>query len=350
MADTPTNTSAIVDAAWESQMNQPAQSPAPAEIDPFASSSGSDIDEPGVPSSSESAPSNSELDLSNPSEAPTKSDTSEYIYVSGPNGREKIKIDYSNKESIKKAFAAQAGMRKFQAERDSERAEKSKFAEKASNFDRLEKLWSEGGVEGLIKALDPQALDKIVQERLDRAEKRRNASDDEIRLMDLEEREAARERENQKLREQVEKQLNESKQREEAAQFKQMESQLHPQFHKYSFTGKLGDPKVENRYNQFLWSQAVEGLSRYPEDQQLTPAMVEREFREVALDLKKAVAEQSQEIASKAITAKKVTARENAGVQATRPASTGLNSNVREDLKKGNVGGALDRLFSAFGK
>lgn len=356
MADNkPINNASIVDAAWDSAMSSEPSTPVetPSMI-PAARNN--PLDEEFSQASSNEANSNEQESslqdsLETPVEPSKPVDTSEFIYVTGPNGREKLKIDYSNKEAIKKAFAAQYGMRKFQAERDASRAEVSKFKDKAANFDRIEKLWSEGGIEGLVNALDKEGFEKLVESKLDYREKYRNATEEDRRLMDLEEREKAREVENRRLREQVEKQLAESKQREEAADLKRLESKLHPQFHKYGFSGKLGDAKVEHRYNQFLWNQAMDGLSKYPEDQELTPAMIEREFREVALDLKRVIAKQSEDVASKAIAAKKVAARENAGVQVTKNTSQpSLNNGVREDLKKGNVGGAIDRLFSAFGK
>lgn len=356
MADNkPLNNASIVDAAWDSAMNGPAEVPSMIPSSEPAPRN-NPLDEDFSQSSSSEATSGSEdsssVDsLETPAPAKQEADTSEFIYVTGPNGREKLKIDYSNKEAIKKAFAAQYGMRKFQAERDASRAEVGKFKDKASNYDKIEKLWSEGGLEGLISALDKDGFEKLVQARVDRAQKRLNATEEEQRMMDLEEREAARELENKRLREQVEKQLAESKQREEAADLKRLESKLHPQFHKYNFSGKLGDAKVEHRYNQFLWAQAMDGLAKYPEDQELTPAMIEREFREVALDLKRVIAKQSEDVAAKAIAAKKVAARENAGVQVVKNTSQpSLNNSVREDLKKGNVGGAIDSLFKAFGR
>ena len=49
----------------------------------------------------------------------------EVVYVKGKDGRKKpLKIDYSDKKSVKNAFLKMAGMRKFQHERDEERKQR----------------------------------------------------------------------------------------------------------------------------------------------------------------------------------------------------------------------------------
>lgn len=266
-------------------------------------------------------------------------------------GRE-IKVDYSDRESIKKAFKEAAGMRMFQKERDDTRrsleAIQKEHQEIKSLWDRLEKAYSEAGPEGVLKEITggKAGLDALLDQREQQRKFRASASPEQLRALELEENlvKERRERETALQRQkEIEDRLNSY---EEKSAIQALESVIHPAFNQFSFEGKLGDPDREDLFNEMLWTKSKALIAKLP-DASITSANVKAIFRKVATTLDSTVKAQAETVAKKVSESRKAAAKET--VQADVRAGLSTGSNEKEFAKKirsGNVTGALEDFLS----
>lgn len=254
--------------------------------------------------------------------------------------RKKIKIDYTDRNSIKKAHQMMAGARKWQVERDQERSWRTENAPKVENWDRLEKIFSEEGSRGLINFLedDPEAFSRLVDEDL----ARRNASPEELAEYQRQDEERARTR----REEDFERRQNELAEREEAIETQRLESQINPAFDRYRFAGKLGDEDQEHMLDEMVWNNALKKLEDYPEDTELTQAMIDREFRNVAMKVRKLVNTEAQKQTKKIVKQKKAKAAEQTQIAAKKGMGAERGAaEIRDSIRSGNVAGILSNIL-----
>jgi hypothetical protein len=290
----------------------------------------------------------------NSEEAATSSDIEDVI-VSDDSGRKKVKVDWNDREKLKKYVQMAAGMRKFQAERDRLNRELSdiqpKYKDLADSWQAIEEAFSSGGVRGLINLLggSNDAYEKHIESEFSRLKARESASPSELERMDLEERLTNERREREKLARQVEDNLKKAQEKEETASMKALESIVHPAFDKHRFAGKLGDEIVEARLDQAVWDQALKRLEDYPDDISLTPSIVEKEFKEVANSFRKIINKQAEQKAQKVVTNKKVAAQEAAAAKAMngyKPKTSQASEKFKSDIRGGNLVSALSDLMA----
>jgi len=274
----------------------------------------------------------------------------EEILVTDDAGKRKIKVSFKDRERIKKAFAAEAGMRKFQAERDKAIRKASELERIAPEYQDLKKSWGaveeafqKSGVQGLVNLLagKDNAYESYIQAEVDKRNRRATASPDELQRMDLEEALDTERRERTRLAKQVEEQLNSVKTERELAQQKAAESVLHPTFNKYRFAGQLGDEALEERLDSAIWEQAKAELAKQQSDE-ISAADVDRAFREVASSFRKVIKSEANKQTKQAIATKKANASEAAAAAATRgtTASTGRDGVVK-NMGSGKLGDSL---------
>ena len=241
----------------------------------------------------------------------------------------KIKIDYSDRNSIRRAFAAQAGMRKFQRERDDAYKKLESQKEEVDSYRDLNKLYQTAGVDGVVERLEGKSLDDIINERIDRMIMREENPSEAAKL-DYEDKLAAE----RKAREALEARITESNERvaaeREAAEEAKLAGLITPVFQRHSFSGKLGDEVAEHQMDQALWDQALARLEEYEEDQ-LTPAIIRKEFRTVANTFNKIITKQARKQAKEVSTKRKREAKEH--VQAQVAAGT-TNATSKSDWAK----------------
>lgn len=304
---------------------------------------------PGEPASTE-AESEQQLDNTATSiideevgtqEAPTKEQSAdsnvEFIKADG----KQIKIDYNDHKRIKRAFAAEVGMRKFQRERDDLRKWKEENTEKLTNYDKLDELFQTEGVEGVVQQLAGRSLDEIVQERIDRIIL---SEENPLKASQLEyEDKLDRERRSrERLERQMQSMTEKTQAERDAADSARLESMIQPVFAQYSFAGKLGDADAEHAMDEALWNQAFARLEGLPDESTLTPAVIRREFRAVANTFGKIINKQVDRQTQQATASKRVAAKESLqrAVAAGTSEST-ANSEFIQKYKSGNMTGAL---------
>jgi len=280
---------------------------------------------------------------------PGTSGEKEVITVTDETGRKrKIEIDYSNREQIKKMAAAAAGMRKFQAERDREinsrRELESKLKERESDWSRLEEAFSKGH-EHLIDTLSGRqgAWQEMVNKEIERREFLKNASPEELQAMKAQEQADLTRKELDKIRKENEEFKAKVQQEREEAELRSMESRVHPVFEKYRFADRLGSAQDEHLFDEMLWNSSLKRLEQYEEKgMDLSPELIEREFKAVATALRNRIGVQAQKKASQVVAQKKQEAIEN--VQ-SKVKSSSANSSDAEKLKKAIESGDTGSIF-----
>lgn len=281
----------------------------------------------------------------------------EVITVTDETGRKrKIEIDYSNREQIKKMAAAAAGMRKFQAERDREIGSRkeleTKLKERESDWGRLEEAFSKGH-EHLIDTLSGRqgAWQELVNKEIERREFLKNATPDELQTMRAQEQADLTRKELDKIRKENEEFKAKIQQEREEAELRSMESRVHPVFEKYRFADRLGNAQDEHLFDEMLWNSSLKRLEQYEErGLDLSPELVEREFKAVATALRNRIGVQAQKKASQVVAQKKQEATEN--VQSKVKSSSGSSSDaekLRQAIQSGDTG-SIFKNWSTFSK
>jgi hypothetical protein len=276
-------------------------------------------------------------------------DTLEFITAAG----KKIKVDFSDKESIRKAFKMAAGMRKAFADRDKVAKDyeslKNQHGEMKQMWDTLEGLYQSKGVDGVISALTngQQTLDQIIEERQKKHALRSEASPAELAAMDLQEELARKSKENEKMRKEWDQFKSQVSKEKEEAQLKSLEAKVHPVFDEFRFDGKLGDADAEHLLDESLWNQAIKRLEAYPEEVELTNELIKKEFRTIANTMNRIVKRQAETQAEKIVTDRKVKAKENAQIATARGYSQG---SAQEEASKKIRSGDLKSILGNWDK
>lgn len=266
----------------------------------------------------------------------------EYVVVTDHTGkRKKLKVDYSDRDKIKKAFQMQAGARKWQAERDDLKKRWESAEPKVQSWDKLEEIYKEEGAAGLVNFLedDPEAFTRLVDEDL----ARRNASPEELEQYRQKDEERAR----KKREEEFERKQRELAEKEEAIETQLLESQIHPSFDRYRFAGKLGDADQENMLDEMVWNNALKRLEDYPEDVTLSQSMIDKEFRKVANSVRKLVNTQAKNQTKKIVKDKKSKAQERTQMAAMKGmgGQAKAAAELKDSIRSGNTAGILSNIL-----
>jgi hypothetical protein len=288
---------------------------------------------------------------------PGTSGEKEVITVTDETGRKrKVEIDYSNREQIKKMAAAAAGMRKFQAERDREiqsRKElETKLKERESDWSKLEEAFSKGH-EHLIDTLSGRqgAWQELVNKEIERREFLKHATPEELQAIKAQEQADLTRKELEKIRKENEEFKAKVQQEREEAELRSMESRVHPVFEKYRFADRLGNAQDEHLFDEMLWNSSLKRLEQYEEKGlDISPELVEREFKSVATALRNRIGAQAQKKAGQVVAQKKQEAIEN--VQSKVKSSSASSSDaekLKQAIQSGDTG-SIFKNWSTFSK
>lgn len=281
----------------------------------------------------------------------------EEITVTGPKGRRKIKVDFSDKDKIKKHVQLAYGARKWQKERDDAQAQlkelQTDYEAMKKDWDRMDELYKEGGLRALVNTIEgsDEAFEALIDAELKRKQEWEKMSPVEREMVEREKRLEAQAKQSERTREEYEKKLQEIQQRQEQAETRQLESQIHPSFDRYRFAGKLGDAVAEHEFDQLLWTRALGNLEKIPEDVEITQAVIDREFRKIANTINKHLNSQVQSKVKTAINKNKKAAASKAQAK-VKQGMTGSSSvkEFRDNMKRGDIVGGLTSFFKAGGK
>lgn len=319
---------------------------------------GLELDGEGEDTLQDSAETGKDAAASTKPEATQKtSGEKEVITVTDETGRKrKIEVDYSNREQIKKMFAAAAGMRKFQAERDREiqsRKElETRLKERETDWSKLEEAFSKGH-EHLIDTLSGRqgAWQELVNKELERREFLKNATPEELKAMQAQEQAELTRKELDKIRKENEEFKKKVQEEREVAELRSMESKVHPVFEKYRFAERLGNAQDEHLFDEMLWNSSLKRLEQY-EDKgvDLTPDIIDREFKVVANAIRNRIGQVAQKKASQVVAQKKQEATENVQSKVkSESASKSDADKLRAAIQSGDTG-SIFKNWSTFSK
>lgn len=281
-------------------------------------------------------------------DSPKKSGDIEEILVKGAEGRkQKLKINYSDKKAIKQAFIKAAGMRKFQAERDSAlssyRSMKEDYDGLKNDFSKIDEAYEAHGAKGIVELLGgEEAWQKAVDDELANREYIAGLSAEQKYQMEMEKRDKLYQQQLQSERSKREEFQKQMEEKEFQTSLRELESKLHPAFDRYRFAGKLGDAATENLYDEAIWGKVKERLAEYPDNVDLSQAIIDKEFRTVANAFKKHIKVQAEKQVKKTVAKKKSETAQRAQVAAKKGLKgSSQQRQLLENLRQGNLGDAL---------
>lgn len=280
----------------------------------------------------------------------------ETISVKGPNGEKvKVEIDYADRSKIKKAYAAAAGMRKFQAERDMARTTAKASEEKLTSiqkerdeikglWDKMEKAWTEGGEDGLIKMLSKgtRSLEIAATEHAAHKEWLKKASPVEKEAFEAKQRAEKAERDAKQRQDEHDRKLKELDDKALASDRAAFESMLHPAFEEVRFAGKLGNEARELELDEMIWSSLNAKIRALPDDTEVTPALVKSLAQRTAKALNGTVKAKAKEEVTAAVEKRKKEATRS--IQRTvkdHQASSRQETNLRDAVRSGGIASAI---------
>ena len=284
-------------------------------------------------------------DVSTPSpRVETKPADTEMVTVTDHTGKKQISIDYNDRAKIKKAFQLAAGMRKFQAERDAEKAKvestTKQLSEFQARFQKLESAWEQGREDGVIRLLTGgKGVDDIIAERSARQQKRDAADPAELARMDADEALSHKSVEMQKVEARVKELEAKLEQNLTTVEQQKMESMMHPTFDKYRFSGKSGDQETANDMDEMLWLKATKTLDSYADQGiNITSDIVDREFKRLHSIMSRAIKTESDAKVSEVIGTKKSNALGTAQTMVNKSlSSNSYGKKADEALANGDI-------------
>jgi translation initiation factor 1 (eIF-1/SUI1) len=279
--------------------------------------------------------------------------TKEELLITGPDGRkQKVEVDWNDKEKLKKYIHAAAGMRKFQAERDNAlrqlKEKEAQYSDVAKSWQAIQGAYEQEGFKGLVNLLtqNPNGYELFLNQELSRMQRRLEATPEELKQLELEEKYEQERKAREKLEKKVQETLEQSTKEKEAATIAEIQSRFNPVFDRYRFEGKLGDPEAESVLDSTLWEKAKERLAEYPDDTEITPQLIEREFRTVANTLRKVISKQAEKKTEQVIQNKKQQAATQAAAIATKGYQQGnVKDSIRKSVESNDMLGALKQFL-----
>jgi hypothetical protein len=268
----------------------------------------------------------------------------EKIWVDDGTGRKQIELDYSNKDAIKKYAEMAYGMRKFQRERDKLQQWKAENEKKLTDLNEawsaVEQAHQKDGIKGLVNLLvgEENAYDKHIAKLLEEAKFKESATPDELARYEAAQEAERIRRENEQIRKELQTERERQQQAKEQAELNSLQQKLNPAYAKWNFEGKLGDAELEEQYNTALWQLSINRLKSLPETEELTPAVINKTFQEVASKFNKAVTTQTKKKVAQTVQKKKdaamtkVAAITNNGVR-----QSAVVDEFKGHLKSGNI-------------
>lgn len=262
-------------------------------------------------------------------------------------GGRKMKIDWNDKESIKRQIQMAGGVSKLKSQHDAMLGQKKELEAKHSELSEimnvLESTFQKQGAKGVINLLagKDDAWDNQLKQEMARAKAYENATPDQRNYLELQEALEAERKEKASILADVKSQTERAKLDREAADRSSAEAAVHPVFEKYRFAGKLGDTAVEQQLDDAIWSKAVRNIQEVPEHE-LTQARIDKEFRSVAATFQKMFKDQGSKNAEKVLAKKKENATAAVGAAAVKGMAgvTGKGT-VRERIASGDLKSAL---------
>lgn len=289
-------------------------------------------------------------------EMAAKKEDIEEIIFSDEEGRKKLKVDWNNREQIKKYISMAAGMRKFQAKAD--KAEKSlksiepEYKELKTVWSKVEEAFSTDGYRGLVNLMsgDPKGYDKLIANEYNRMKTRQELQEtnpEGLKALELQEQLEAERKQKLSLEKKFQEQMEKLSQKDEEVSKKELQALMTPAFSKYRMSGKLGNSEAEAKIDKAIWRDAMETLQEIPDDVELTVDMVNKAFANASSTFRTLIKQEAEKKTKQVLQQKKTVAQEKVAkkvINSTAPKST-AREEFTKDIKKGDFAGALKSML-----
>lgn len=276
----------------------------------------------------------------------------EEVDVTDDLGRRKVKVDFSNREYMRKVVQQAAGARKLmrveipklKQAAEAAQAEAATHKEDASHFKGLAEAWDKGGVAGLVEKLTQgkQTWDQVYEAETARRKQLASMSPAERAAADAEARVTRAEAGKTEAEKKLEAKLKELDERSEKAERDTLQNYMETSFTKSRFAGTLGDEAREHELDELLWDGVRAAISKLPDDVSVTPQLIAQTFARKSSALKSTIASEAGKKAKDAAGKKKADAK--AAAQSTMRAATsgggkpaGVEREFRKQMKTGNL-------------
>lgn len=264
------------------------------------------------------------------------------------------KVEKSPRDYLLERLNREKGMRKAFSERDKVVKQLKDSEGDLTRYKQITDTFQKKGIEGLYDALAGKdgAYAEHLKKVEERAVKKYNATEDELRLIQQEEL-IERERALREMAEKTSKEVLENIQKKEMEAHREvLSNRLTEAFEGVSFEGKLGDEKREAKFNRYIWDQARVQLKEYAEAKgiahhEIPSKVIKATFKELASDFEGSI---KQEAA--AVVGKQVQAASDAATLAAQARSTSQPVKDKAspldallDQHKGNAHSFINALF-----
>lgn len=280
-----------------------------------------------------------EVDEDDSSEEETQTSEPDIEYIKA-NGK-KVKIDFNDRENIKRVYSLAAGARQWQAERDSLKetnATISKdYGDLKETMDYLESIKDDHGE--LFEAVSGMNLNDKFREWAEEQNMIGGMTESEKSMYLSNQDHQKRISEVERREKQLKAKLEDVGKRDEEAKQAKQESIANPIFFKYNFDGELGNDQLESRMNKALWSEAREELSAFDN---VTPDMVEEAFNRISNQIRGGFKTSAKQAVSKAVKTKRKAVKAKAQKMAVAEPKNTRKMELDKLIKAGDIAGALN--------
>ena len=288
---------------------------------------------------STSTETDSETEDEDDSEAEPATDI-EYVKADG----KRVKVDFNNREHIKRVYSMAAGARKWQSERDTAIRERD---ETQAEYEKLQETWNAlEAVKDDDSALYELMTGRTLEDRFEEWAKERTAmsrmSESELTAYQTVKEKEKELRDRERRMAEVESKLEKARERESAAERHNQQALVNPIFERHRFAGKLGDSDAEYRLDKMLWTQVVNNLQSL---ENVNTETIEKEFKQVAEDVRRVVKIQSEKETKKVVRNKKKKAAKDAADRATNKDKIG-EKELNKALSARDYTGIIEAIFS----
>ena len=277
-----------------------------------------------------------EVDDSESKDSQSKEEDIEYIKANG----KKVKIDYSDRENIKRVYAMAAGARQWQAERDDLQKKYDGLNESHTKYSEVINYLEENkdNHETIFEAITGQSIEDKFRDWAEEQNMISGMTDTEksLYLSNTEHQKKMKEveRREQELKAKLDKYNEEAEKVESARQ----SSIANPIFFKYNFDGELGNDQLELRMNRTLWSEAKTELSQF---EQVTPEIVEETMKRISNQIRAGFKTSADRSVKKAVQNNRKVVKKKAQDMAVAKPKSSKKQELDEKIKRGDIAGIL---------
>ena len=268
------------------------------------------------------------------------------VEVGDGDDRKTVSLDLSDTDKLKRivqrAYGAQKGVAKVQAELKTAKGRISELESDAEVGSKLSKAWDEGGIDGVIRTLTggKQTWDSVYEDRKKHDHFLSTATPDQIDAFNAKEEARRAKADADAAKKQFEDFNKKSSEREEAAERAELQSHMDVGFEKYRFSGKLGDESREHRLDRLLWNGVRAELAELPDDTVVTPRLVASLFAEHASAIRSTVQAEARKETTNTVKQKAREAKTQAQA-AMASAQTPKDTSFNAKMKAGDFKGAF---------